>query len=195
MENEKVFGIDSFYAKSDSVKWIKGVMELGEFRDRAEAEVDPEFQQIIPYIVFVKKEEDAFFSYLRSGSEERLSNYVSVGIGGHINPCDYSNDVDDMLLKNIHREIDEELSIMDINEEDILAEDLHIVGPEMVIRSTETDVNSVHLGLMYYCFLPDGVDVWMNNEGKEGQFRTFEELSNMKDSLETWSQIVLPLLG
>ena len=195
MENEKVFGIDSFYAKSDSVKWIKAVMELGEFRDRAEAEVDPSFVQIIPYIVLVKKEEDAFFSYRRSGSEERLSNYISVGIGGHINPCDYSNDVDEMLLKNIHREINEELCISDINLEDLFAEELHIVGPEMVIRDTAPGVNSVHLGLMYYCFLPEGVDVWMNNEGKEGKFRTFEQLSSMKDSLETWSQIVLPLLG
>ena len=58
------------------------------FRLRSEAETDPSFKQLIPYVVL--KCGDLLFHYRRgsAGTEKRLETLRSVGIGGHISAED-----------------------------------------------------------------------------------------------------------
>ncbi|HVJ81830.1 MAG TPA: phosphoesterase, partial [Planctomycetia bacterium] len=55
---------------------------------RAEAELDPSFKQLVPYAVL--RAGNAVFTYRRgkAGSESRLHDLWSIGIGGHVNPED-----------------------------------------------------------------------------------------------------------
>lgn len=54
---------------------------------RAIAESDPRLKQWIPYTL-VQRADGSIASYRRKGSEARLHGFLSVGIGGHINPTD-----------------------------------------------------------------------------------------------------------
>ena len=60
------------------------------FRPRSQAEQDPEFKQLIPYVLIQK--EDRWLHYVRgkASGEKRLVHRGSIGIGGHINPGDES---------------------------------------------------------------------------------------------------------
>lgn len=58
------------------------------FRSRAQVENDPDFKQLIPYVLI--KRGNAWLHYIRgqTSGEKRLVNRGSIGIGGHINPVD-----------------------------------------------------------------------------------------------------------
>ena len=58
------------------------------FMARPEAEKNPAYKQLIPYVIMAY--EDTYLCYIRGRGvdEKRLSEKVSIGIGGHINPSD-----------------------------------------------------------------------------------------------------------
>lgn len=68
--------------------------ESTRFLRRGDAERDPEFKQLIPYIIFVCKDSTtgrpSVFAYRRGDGqgETRLRSKWSVGVGGHINDVD-----------------------------------------------------------------------------------------------------------
>ncbi|MBM3891417.1 MAG: hypothetical protein FJ388_20075, partial [Verrucomicrobia bacterium] len=60
------------------------------FRLRAEAETDPSFKQIIPYVVITDGERVLHYVRGKKAGEQRLVAKGSIGIGGHINDEDHS---------------------------------------------------------------------------------------------------------
>ncbi len=68
--------------------------EATRFMRRGDAERDPEFKQLIPYIIFVCEDSTtgrpSVFAYRRGDGQEetRLRSKRSVGVGGHINDVD-----------------------------------------------------------------------------------------------------------
>ena len=58
------------------------------FVRRGIAEEDRQKKQIIPYILLQTSDAGMTAAYNRQGSEERLHDLWSIGIGGHINPED-----------------------------------------------------------------------------------------------------------
>jgi predicted NUDIX family phosphoesterase len=203
--SELVFGVDAKYLsglilnQSLSGTWehreyLDYVLRFGYFRPRPEAEVDPSFKQVIPYVALMDSE-DRVFTYTRSGTEGRLHGLRSAGIGGHINLEDWGINVADTILKNIQREVTEEVAIVSSDGKEILVDDLKVAGPEAVIYAGPGSVvDEVHLGLLFFCFLPEGASVVMGDEGKDAGFKTFKELQGDFDSLETWLKLVLPFL-
>ena len=55
------------------------------FRLRAQAETDPSFKQIIPYVVITDGERVLHYVRGKKAGEQRLVAKGSIGIGGHIN--------------------------------------------------------------------------------------------------------------
>lgn len=147
----------------------------GEFILRYEAELNPNYRQIIPYCL-VRCNEDYFITKRIKG-DERLINQYSLGIGGHI---DFNGDETDVIEKSLERELQEELDIK-----------CNIISTQLVymIKSNETEVDKVHLGLIYI------IDVDANNiEVKEkdvlaGYWIYKDGLINFDGKLETWSRI------
>ncbi len=159
------------------------------FMDRAEAEEDPSFKQLIPYAIF--KCADKFLVYQRgkSGGESRLHAKLSLGIGGHINPIDTEDDSmgEQTYFRALDRELNEELQI----------NSKFTINTLGFVNDDETEVGRVHLGLIHLVTL-ESEDVASNEEGIANlEFVSLEQLQNPDtfNRLETWSQIAVDLLS
>lgn len=151
------------------------------FMERPAAENDPTHKQLIPYAIF--HHAGRYLSYTRGGSsgEKRLVAKRSVGIGGHINPVDASQDSlgETMYYNGVEREMAEELVIGGTHTQ-------RVVG---LINDDSTEVGSVHLGVVHLFDLSSD-DVRSNEDAiQDLRFESLEELHNRRDQLETWSQI------
>ena len=76
-----------------------------EFIPRPDAENDPDYKQIIPYVVLRRGDEIFMTRRLKKGGEARLHGLMSIGVGGHINPVD-DVDRENVLLRGLERELD-----------------------------------------------------------------------------------------
>jgi predicted NUDIX family phosphoesterase len=63
----------------------------GFYVERARAEREPAWKQVIPYAVVVRGSEVLLMKRLRKGGEGRLFDKLSIGVGGHLNPVDQPN--------------------------------------------------------------------------------------------------------
>lgn len=127
----------------------------GSFLDRNIAETDPNFLQIIPYILVEDVSRIFRYQRLKSGSESRLHNKYSVGLGGHVNQSDQNLDTANSFFipaKTIHnaivncayRELQEELNI------DMKKGTLGELNTgKFLIYDDSNDVGKVHLGVLY----------------------------------------------
>ena len=157
------------------------------FLDRELAEDDPSHKQIIPYAIF--HHDGRYLSYVRGkkAGEQRLAAKTSIGIGGHINASDYSEDHLGVETYNngVSREIDEELNINGTYSHKMVA----------LINDDSNEVGQVHLGVIHLVELSTD-DVKSNEDAiTELKFQTLAELQASADSLETWSRTALGALG
>lgn len=153
------------------------------FRPRYEVETDPNFKQLIPYIVL--RCGDALFHYRRgaSGTETRLQALRSVGIGGHISEADAAGGTDPYQTGML-RELTEEVQLACGYSE-------RCVG---FINDDRTPVGSVHLGVVHVFDL-DARAARANEAAlADAGFAPLSELSRAAEQFETWSQFVLDLL-
>lgn len=152
------------------------------FMPRAEAETDPNFKQIIPYVIVTDGKRILRYVRGKKAGEQRLVSKIAIGVGGHINDHDYSvSEGTEAFYKAAHREVNEELKITG----DFA---LRAVG---LINDDSTEVGSVHIGvvLVLHC-RPEQVQ---KNEKAITQleFLTVAELEKQREQMETWSQICL----
>ena len=160
------------------------------YRPRAEVEEDPEFKQLIPYVVFRHTDSagrETVFQYTRGTGqgEGRLHRKRSVGIGGHISAVDAgSNGEGDPYQEGMRRELEEEVAIN-------TPYSARCVG---LINDDQTEVGSVHLGVVHL-FDVERPDVEPNEtEIIESGFRPVEEILADMSRFETWSQICMKAL-
>ena len=157
-----------------------------EFKDRTFVEKDSNFKQIIPYIVLQTKNLKDIAIYKRKGSEERLHDLWSIGIGGHINPIDADenqNSLKKIIITGMERELDEELSNM-------CDKDLpQFIG---LINEEETDVGSVHIGAVFRIITENKNDYTSGDELVDFQWMKTEKAANL--NLELWSKLAFELL-
>jgi len=158
-----------------------------EFLNRKDAEKDPEYKQVIPYIVLQTSDMKKTALYHRKGSEKRLHDLWSVGIGGHINPIDrggQDTSFRQILTAGMERELNEELDKRPLNE-----------TPDFmgVISEDITDVGKVHLGAVFR-ILTDHPEEYL--PGTElFQFTWTETGSLYTLNMELWSSLALCLLS
>jgi len=158
-----------------------------EFVKRINAENNSSYKQIIPYIILQTKDHGKTAIYQRQGSEQRLHDLWSLGIGGHINPVDMNTNKDSfkqILFTGMQRELDEEFEKMS---EEIFPEFLGVISEDI------TDVGKVHLGAVFTIktnspekFLP----------GEELFQFIWEKTNSLHQlNLELWSTMALELLA
>lgn len=151
-----------------------------EYMPRAEAEEQPAFKQIIPYVILRQGDKIFVTRRLNKGGEARLHGKISIGVGGHINPVDEQGD---MLMKGLWREINEEVELHSHGE-------LCSCG---FINDDSNSVGSVHLGACFTLETEGAVKV-KETEKLEGLWMTLPELKENYDYMETWTQIALEVL-
>jgi len=156
---------------------------------RSEAETNPDFKQLIPYVIISC--DGKILSYVRGkrAGEARLVGLRSIGIGGHINPDDemplLESDLHDAYLTAVQREVAEEVAIESGHRDAVVA----------LINDDSTDVGKVHLGIVHHWRLDAPLVQKREQMMTQMTFMTVAELQNVRDSLETWSRYCLDVLG
>ena len=159
------------------------------FMPRSQAEEDPAYKQIIPYVIMAY--DGKYLSYVRGtrAGETRLVGHRSIGIGGHINPCDdmplFNADFHETYLVAVEREVAEEVSIE-------TGHTNHIVA---LLNDESNEVGRVHLGIVHYWIL-DAPKVNKREQMiTQMTFMTPAELQEVRDTMETWSGLCLSRLN
>ena len=169
------------------------VQGVARFMPRSQAEVDPAYKQIIPYVIMSC--DGKYLSYVRGkrAGETRLVGHRSIGIGGHINPVDdmpllntdYKTDIREMYLTAVEREVVEEVSVETSHTDRIVA----------LLNDESNEVGRVHLGIVHYWTL-DAPKVDKREQMiTQMTFKTPDELQEVRDTMETWSQLCLSQLA
>lgn len=164
-------------AKGHYTHIVKNKME---FHPRSLMEENFLYKQIIPYLVF--RHNDRYFLMQRTnkGSETRLHNRYTLGIGGHIRQEDLIGvSIVDWARREFHEEVAYEGALQ-----------INFLG---VLNDDSNPVGQVHLGFVY---LLDGNSdaIAIKSELKSGALKTLDECKQQYDYLEDWSKIVLNTL-
>jgi predicted NUDIX family phosphoesterase len=175
--------------QTDLAPYIPRILEAQStvFVPRSQAEGDPSFKQIIPYVLIRKG--DTLLHYVRGkgSGEKRLVAMGSIGIGGHINHRDESLFGEGLALyeEAVQRELHEELRMDGHFRTRIVA----------LLNDDSTPVGQVHLGLVHLCDLAE------ENVSKgeacitDLRFLTLAELLERREQMETWSQLCLDFVA
>lgn len=144
---------------------------------RYEAELDPTYRQVIPYVVLRHNDKIFCTHRLSGGGEARLAGRYSIGTGGHITRGE-------RIMDGMRRELEEEVGVTE-NE---------YIGYELkgFINQTDTPVNSVHLGCVFEMRLRTEDIQCLEKEKLKGEWIDVKALRDLRDkgALESWSVIV-----
>ena len=156
------------------------------FFPRAQAENDPAYKQIIPYVLLAFQDRVLYYVRGKKAGEQRLVAKGSIGIGGHMNESDESLFAwDEQAYRaGVEREVNEEIKIDTPFQDRVVA----------LLNDDTTEVGRVHLGIVHIFRLEE-----QKVEKREAMitnlaFLTRAELIARRESLETWSQICLDSL-
>jgi predicted NUDIX family phosphoesterase len=160
------------------------------YRPRHEMEQNPDYKQLIPYVIFRHRDErvgECVFQYRRGKGqgEQRLHSKRSIGIGGHI--CIDDHAASDHVLtyqEGMRREINEEVSVASDYEQ-------RLVG---LINDDTTEVGRVHLGVVHLCDVVVPAVAPRERDILDAGFEPVHRLIESLDEFETWSQICLKAL-
>jgi len=153
------------------------------FQPRAQAEINPDFKQIIPYVVVTDGKSVLHYVRGKKAGEQRLVSKGSIGIGGHINDEDHSLFAVGLqaFQEAVKREVCEELAVQGMFD----------AIPVGLINDDSTEVGRVHFGIVHFLFrTPDKV---RKNEQviTQVEFIPIEELKAKREQMESWSQLCL----
>ncbi len=162
------------------------VQSVPQFMPRSQAEKDPSYKQLIPYVIMAHN--GTYLSYVRGrrAGESRLTGLRSIGIGGHINPGDdevplFDTDLREMYNTAVEREVAEEVSVETSHTDRVVA----------LLNDESNEVGSVHLGVVHLWNL-DAPKVSKREQMiTQMSFMTIDELQKVQDTMETWSQLCL----
>src|SRR6266849_5650660 len=156
------------------------------FLPRTQAENDPAYKQIIPYVLLMFADKVLYYVRGKKAGEQRLVAKGSIGIGGYMNEADESFfALDEAAYRaGVEREVNEEIKI------DTKFEDRSFA----LLNDDTTNVGRVHLGIVHVFKLAEP-----KVEKREAMitglaFLTKDELVTRRESLESWSQICVDSL-
>jgi predicted NUDIX family phosphoesterase len=170
---------------ADVDRYLTAILEKknNSFQPRSQAETNPDFKQIIPYVVVTDGKSVLHYVRGKKAGEQRLVSKGSIGIGGHINDEDHSLFAVGLqaFQEAVRREVCEELNIQG-------SFDAKPVG---LINDDSTEVGRVHFGIVHVLFrTPEKVK---KNEQviTQVEFVPIEELKARREQMESWSQLCL----
>ena len=164
---------------SGAARQLAVIAAEGRFEPRAAMERDPRFKQVIPYLVLRDGDRYFLMRRTRAGGDVRLHDRFSIGVGGHLNPGDRD------VAGGLAREWSEELVA------DFVPE-FRLLG---LLNDDETEVGSVHLGIVYLAEAGGRAVRVRETDKREGDFAAPAAVRAVYDRLETWSQLVFDALG
>ncbi len=149
------------------------------FRPRAEAEDDPAWKQLIPYLVLRDGDRVFLMRRTRAGGDARLHDRFTIGVGGHVNPGDAG--IEDALRREWREEIDASFD-----------PEPRLIG---LLNDDSDPVGAVHLGVVYEADARGRRVAIRETEKLSGTFQTLEDARSARDRMETWSVLLLDHLS
>ena len=151
----------------------------GRYGPRATMESDPGHKQIIPYLVLRDGPRFFLMRRTRAGTDARLHDRFSIGVGGHLNPGDAG------LEGGLRREWAEELVADFVPEFRLVA----------LLNDDTTEVGTVHLGAVYLADAMGRPVAIRETDKLTGAFADGPDVAAVADYLETWSRIIFEFLA
>lgn len=150
------------------------------FLARSQAETDPAFKQLVPYVVLRCGEQVFHYTRGKRATETRLQALRSIGVGGHINEQD-SGLFADLYRDAMLREVAEEVYLETGYVERCLG----------LINDDSTPVGQVHLGIVHVFELEEPNVRRREQALTQAGFAPLTELREQRAEFETWSQFLL----
>ncbi|HLW47707.1 MAG TPA: hypothetical protein VKW09_08065 [bacterium] len=178
------------------------------FARRDQVEDDPSLKQIIPYTVVRHDARIFLVGRTKRGSETRLREKLSIGLGGHINPVDNQPElfpwaagasaIEAGATEPVRRAAEGEPAgtLVDAAMARELMEEVDLPAgwrarPVGVLNDDAEPVGRVHFGLVYVADVPSP-DVRIRETTKlTGAFASMAEVRDAYPRLESWSQFIL----
>jgi predicted NUDIX family phosphoesterase len=155
------------------------------YLNRSEAEHDPRYKQIIPYVLVICRGKILRYRRGRAGQETRLHGLYSVGIGGHIAEEDHGLFSQDRgYEEGMRREVWEELGIK-VSEQAAVA----------VINDDSTEVGRVHFGIVHVLPVAEEEVATRRTGIVSPEFVPFNEAAENLSDYESWSRFCLAQLN
>lgn len=176
---------NDFYPIKDEDSY-EDVLEDAVIRRRGDLEIDPNFKQLIPYIAVSYEGKLLYYLRANGGGDTRLHQKMSIGLGGHVEAVDVEA-TEETILSTAIREVKEEVG------EHVELLNLKPLG---YISSERSEVETVHLGILFTAELSTNQLEIDPEEIAQAEFVTLEELDKLissdKYDVENWTQIVWP---
>jgi len=163
---------------ADLGTFLDVVATHGRHEPRAEMERDPDWKQIIPYLVLRDADRYFLMRRTRAGGDARLHDRWSIGVGGHLNPGDEG------LSGGLRREWREEL----------IADFEPAFTPFALLNDDTTEVGAVHLGVVVLADAAGRPVAVRETHKLSGAFASPADVAAGAEHLETWSRIVFDAL-
>lgn len=156
------------------------------FLPRAQAENDPAWKQVIPYVILHCAGEVFCYRRGQASTESRLRALHSVGLGGHIRPTDetfFAQPGRAAYDAALRRELDEEVAL------GAAVEAEHLIG---LINDDSTPVGQVHIGVVHLWRLAAPAVKAREAKIAAGRFASPAALLAQPGlELESWSRLCL----
>lgn len=156
---------------------------MPQFKPRPEMETDPRFKQLIPYVIMGCNGKYLTYTRGKRAGEKRLVGNRSIGIGGHINPVDDMSlfSFRDTYMNAVKREVEEEINLQTGYTDRIVA----------LLNDDTNEVGQVHLGVVHLWTLDSEAVSKREQMINQLTFMSISELQDVRDEMETWSQLCL----
>lgn len=154
--------------------YLELIERHGTYRPRGECESDAAWKQVIPYLVVTDRGRLFLMKRTRAGSDARLHERWSIGVGGHVNPEDGG------IAGGIAREWAEELVTG-------WEPEPRLVG---LLNDDSDPVGAVHLGLVHRVEAAGRPVAVRETEKLDGAFVAPIDCLRVYDRMETWSSLV-----
>jgi predicted NUDIX family phosphoesterase len=168
---------------------LERIEASGFFVERARAEQEPRWKQIIPYALITQAERVWLLERTARGGDARLHGKLSIGVGGHLEPIDAQGPQGraGIPAAGAARELSEELEFEPAGAPEELG----------LLNDDSNPVGSVHVGLVLRLEALGPVAV-REREVLKGRWIERQELAALAESganLESWSRLLVPLVG
>jgi len=184
--------LEGFASVDDASTTISALLESKDlqYMPRPEAEADPNFKQLIPYVVFVAGvgQLTQVYNYARStkSGEARLHAKRSIGVGGHISAED--GQVTKSYAVGMLRELAEEIGTNSMRHVPLS----YMRSVYGLINDDSNDVGKVHLGIVHKIDLEvPAADFQPESTMLDAKFTPLRQLVQEIDQFENWSQLIL----
>jgi len=158
----------------DVARYLGLIEALGTYRRRGDCEGDRTWKQVIPYLVVRDRGSLFLMKRTRAGSDERLHERWSIGVGGHVNPDDGG------IAGGLAREWAEEL----VAEWD---PEPRLIG---LLNDDSDPVGAVHVGIVYTVEAAGRPIAVRETHKLEGELVSPIDALRVYDRMETWSSLV-----